>query len=93
MNVCHIKSLISDKKISYVIGDVVVLFRRKGKKGYPRKIEDDVEYTILDLIDDNLIIRKHSTDGHGWAQPIKIHKSYMISKGDLRDVKINSILS
>jgi len=76
--------------ITYSIGDEVVLFRRKSK--YPSLVEDGVIYTIQSIENDFLNIRKHSRDGHGWMQPIKVHKTYMLHPGDLRDIKLDFLL-
>lgn len=75
--------------ITYNVGETVVLFRRK--KAYP-KLEDDVEYTIQSIENDFLLVRKHSGDGIGWTAPIKVHKTYVISKSGLRDIKIDILL-
>ena len=75
----------------FQIGDKVTLFRRKGN-GYPASIEDGVEYFVEYIENDNLLVRRHSTDGIGFLQPIKVHKTYMVKKCILRDIKINSIL-
>jgi len=77
--------------ITYKVGDEVVLLKRK-RTGYPVQVEDGVTYIIKDIENDNLLIAKHSSDGIGWLQPIKVHKTYLINKSKLRDIKINSIL-
>lgn len=76
--------------ITYSIGDEVVLFRRKSK--YPSLVEDGVIYTIQSIENDFLNIRKHSRDGHGWMKPIKVHKTYMLHPGELRDIKLEILL-
>ena len=86
-----IKSNIRDGKVRFKVGDKVICFRRKTN-GHPRKIKDDVEYTIKSIINDDLLVTTHSLDGIGWSQVIKVHKTYMISKADLREIKINEIL-
>ena len=86
-----IKSNIRDGKVRFKVGDKVIWFRRKTN-GHPRKIKDDVEYTIKSIINDDLLVTTHSLDGIGWNQTIKVHKTYMISKVDLREIKINEIL-
>lgn len=75
--------------ISYHVGETVVLFRRK--KTYP-KLEDDVEYTIQSIENDFLFVRKNNPNGLGYSQPIKVHKTYVISKSGLRDIKIDILL-
>ena len=86
-----IKSNIREGKVRVKVGDKVICFRRKTN-GHPRKIKDDVEYTIKSIINDDLLVTTHSLDGIGWSQVIKVHKSYMISRKSLRDIKINEIL-
>jgi len=85
-----IKSNIKDGKVRFKVGDKVVCFRRKTN-GHPRKIKDDVEYTIKEINQDDLIVTNHSLDGIRHVI-IKVHKTYMISKADLREIKINEIL-
>jgi ferredoxin-fold anticodon binding domain-containing protein len=87
-----LKNMIKSGVITYEVGDEVVLLKRK-KTGYPKSIEDGEVYTIKDIENDHLIITKHSSDGIGWLQPIKVHKTYLINKSKLRDIKINSILN
>lgn len=86
-----IKSNIRDGRVKFRVGDKVICFRRKTN-GHPRMIKDDVEYTIKSIINDDLLVTTHSLDGIGWSQVIKVHKTYMISKADLREIKINEIL-
>jgi len=88
-----IKYKIKDNLIQFKIGDEVLIYRRKGKRGYPKSIEDNVVYTIRNIENDFLIIAKHSNDGIGWMTPIKIHKTYMISKNIIRDIKLDIILN
>ena len=77
--------------INYEIGDEVVLLKRKNT-GYPAQVEDDVIYTIKEIENDHILISK-SLVGLRWSQPIKVHKTYLINKSKLRDIKINSILN
>jgi hypothetical protein len=92
-----IKSNIKDGKVKFKVGDSVICFRRKAN-GHPRKIKDDVEYIIKSIVNDDLFVTTHSLDGIGWNAPllqhqaIKVHKTYLISKADLREIKINEIL-
>lgn len=81
---------IKNGTVRYSVGDEVVIFRRKSK--YPSLVEDGVVYTILNIENDFLNIRKRSLDGHGWLQPIKVHKTYMIHPGELRDIKLDILL-
>ena len=91
MDTWTIKNNIRDAKVKFKVGDKVICFRRKTN-GHPKSIKDDVEYTIKSIVNDDLFIATHSLDGIGWNQVIKVHKSYMISKTDLREIKINEIL-
>ncbi len=72
-------------------GDKVVIFRRK-KSGYPRAILDGVEYTVRNTDNDSLYLAVTSTDGVGWMQPIKVHRSYMVPKSLWRDWRLTLIL-
>lgn len=86
-----IKDKIKQGEISYNIGDEVVVVRRK-KNGHPRNLKDGISYIIRDIENDNLIVAEHSSDGIGFLQPIKVHKTYVCNKSLLRDIKINDIL-
>jgi len=77
--------------ITFQKGDVVKVFRRKSN-GYPGGLKDDEEYFIGSIDNDSLYVSKHSSDGIGFTQPIKVHKTYMMNKNTLRDIKLNSIL-
>ncbi len=72
-------------------GDKVVIFRRKGS-GYPRGILDGVEYTVHNTDNESLHVAVHSTDGVGWMQQIKVHRSYMVPKSLWRDWRLTLIL-
>lgn len=87
-----IKDEIERGLISFSKGDEVILFRRKSS-GYPAGIKDDVEYTIKKVECDAIYVSTHSSDGVGWLQPIKVHKTYMIPKYYLRDIKLDSLLN
>lgn len=86
-----IKNMIKNGLITYIIGDEVVLLKRK-KSGYPRSIKDGEVYIVTSIENDQIIVSQHSSDGIGWLQQIKVHKTYLINKSKLRDIKINSIL-
>jgi len=86
MDTWIIRGKIKRGLVGFSVGETVVLFRRK--KTYP-KLEDGVEYTIQSIENDFLLVRNHSTDGIGWNQPIKVHKTYVMSKSGLRDIKID----
>lgn len=91
MDTWKVKDKIRSGEISFEIGDKVVIFRRK-KSGYPKGILDGVEYTIRFIDGDFLGIARHSSDGIGWLQTIKIHRSYMVPKSIWRDWKMSLIL-
>lgn len=86
-----LKDMIKRGIITFHKGDSVIVFRRKSN-GYPRSIKDNEEYIITGIEDSSLIVSKHSTDGIGFLPPKKVHKTYMIQKFMIRDLKINSIL-
>ncbi len=78
--------------ITYHKGDDVVILRRK-LSGYPRGIKDGEVYNIREVINDDIVVSQKSSDGTGWLQSIKVHKTYMISKRILRNIKLEEILS
>ena len=83
--------MIKRGSITYHKGDDVVVLRRK-LSGYPRGIKDGETYIIREVINDDIVVAQNSLDGVGWLQSIKVHKTYMISKRILRNIKLNSIL-
>jgi hypothetical protein len=91
MDTRNLIGYIKNGSVDYKVGDKVICFRRNSR-GHPRSIKDDVEYTIKSITYDDLYVARHSLDGIGWSQVIKVHKSYMISRKALRDIKINEIL-
>lgn len=86
------KNMIKSGVITYLVGDEVVLLKR-NKRGYPRAVKDGEVYIIQKIENDHLIISQHSSDGVGWLSSTKVHKTYLINKSKLRDIKINSILN
>lgn len=86
-----INDMIKKGMVSYQLDDKVVIFRRKSN-GYPKSIKDDVEYTIKRVEYDSIYVTTHSSDGVGWLQPTKVHKTYMIPKYALREVNLNRLL-
>jgi hypothetical protein len=89
LNSLNIKDLIKRGFLSYNLGDDVILFRRKNN-GYPNKIKDDITYTIEEINHDgHVFIREKNSD---LFARIKVHKSYLINKSILREIKLNSIL-
>lgn len=91
MDTGNLIGYIKNGSVDYEVGDKVICFRRNSR-GHPRSIKDDVEYTIKSITYDDLHVAIHSLDGIGWNNEIKVHKSYMISRKSLRDIKINEIL-
>jgi hypothetical protein len=91
MNTWKIKDKIKNGQIDYCVGDTVFIFRRK-KSGYPRGIVDNIEYTIRSIDRDVINVAVHSSDGIGWMQPIRVHRSYMIPKSIWRDMRLSIIL-
>ena len=91
MDVWKIKDMIKSGEIRYIEGDKVVIFRRK-KSGYPKTILDGVEYTVRHTDNESIRVAVHSSDGVGWMQPIKVHRSYMVHKNLWRDWKLSLIL-
>lgn len=102
MNYWILKDKIKRGLISYNIGDEVVCFRRKSN-GHPRGVKDNVIYTIKNIDDDgHLYIATLSSDTDSinsssftpnrsvrFMQPIRVHKTYMINKSELRNIKLN----
>ena len=75
------------------IGDVVYLIKRKAN-GFPKNINDNTPYIIQDIEGNNdvLIIARQASDGIGYYQSVKIHKSYMSGLSTIRDMKIEELL-
>ena len=65
-----------------------------AKKNLRQKINKQLKEmpTFREVINDDIVVAQHSLDGIGWLQSIKVHKTYMISKRILRNIKLNSIL-
>lgn len=84
MDIWRIKNSINNGEINYKIGDIVVLFRRKGKN--PRRLEYNTEYVVKEVIGDYLNIEIDSL-------LFKVHKTYMIQKSYIRDIKISRLIS
>ena len=87
-----VKNMIKNGSITYEMGDEVVLLKRK-KSGYPKSIKDGDIYIVQQIENDHLIVNQHSSDGKGWLQSIKVHRSYMIPKYALRDINLKKILN
>lgn len=72
--------------ISFQKNECVYVFRRK-RNGHPRALKDNIGYFILSEDSDSLFVIQ--TDG---VAAIKVHKTYMVNKKTLRDIKLNLIL-
>lgn len=88
----YIKDKIRRGFITYKKGDEVVLLRRK-KNGHPRGLKDGVIYIVREIEGDHLIVAQHSSDGIGFLQQVKVHKSYVGNKTTIRDIKIDEVLN
>jgi len=92
MNVWVMKDKIKRGLIDFNLGDEVICFCRKSN-GHPKSIKDGVVYVIKHIdLDGHLMVAQRSSNGVGFLQPIRVHKTYMIQKYILRDIKLNSIL-
>ena len=58
----------------------------------PKGIKDDIEYTIRGIYGEGIEVALNSSNGIGWLQSIKVHRSYMIPKYALRDINLNRLL-
>ena len=89
----HIIDSIKNGTIKYRAGDEVQVFRRK-KNGYPKGLEDDVTYYVLEDNGDTVTISKNRAEHlKKFATSFKrIHKTFLINKAALRDIKIKLIL-
>lgn len=87
-----ITDMIKKGMINYQVDSEVVLFRKKSN-GYPAGIKEYVEYTIKRVEGEAIYVAIHSSDGIGWLQPIKVHRSYMIPKYTLRDINLKKLLN
>ena len=91
MNTWILKDKIKRGYITFDIGDEVICFHRKSN-GYPKGIKDDIEYTIRGIYGEGIEVALNSSNGIGWLQSIKVHRSYMIPKYALRDINLNRLL-
>ncbi len=85
MDTWKIKDNIKSGFIEFNVDDVVILFRRKGKN--PRNIVFNKDY-IVRYKDDNALGVSSLNDD----QIFKIHKTYMVPKSYIRDIKINKLI-
>ena len=82
---------IKNGAVEYSINDEVVIFRRKGK--YPVKIKDNTTYIITDIEGDFLILkRKDDANWKSYTDTVKVHKTYMIQPGEIRNIKLDILL-
>ncbi len=93
MNNWIIKDKIKRGLIDFNLGDEVICFCRKSN-GHPKSIKDGVVYVIKHIdLDGHLMVAQRSSNGVGFLQPVRVHKTYMINTSELRNVKLNSILN
>ena len=50
-------------------------------------------YVFKRVEGESIYVALHSSDGIGWLQPIKVHRTYMIPKYALREVNLNRLLT
>jgi hypothetical protein len=86
-----LKDTIMSGSISYVIGDRVIVFRRKGN-GYPRKLIDGTTYVVIRLWGDSVEVLEEGKDLGGRVNGYKVHKSFLIQKDIFREMKIDELL-
>ena len=86
-----ITDMIKKGMITYQVDSQVIHFRKKSN-GYPSGIKEDVDYTIKRVEGEAIYVAIHSSDGVGWLQPIKVHRTYMIPKYALREANLNRLL-
>lgn len=84
MDAWKIRDLIITGVIKFNINDVVILFRRKGKN--PKNIEYDQDYVVISIDMDFLLVESIS------KQVFKIHKTYVVPKYYIRNMKIDKII-
>jgi hypothetical protein len=85
----HLEQMRSEHKI----GDIVYLIKRKSN-GFPKSINDDIPYTIQAIEGNNdvLIIARQASNGIGYYQSVKIHKSYMSGLSFIRNKRLEELL-
>lgn len=87
-DIWKLKDMIKNDIIDYNIGDKVIIFRRKSNNF--KQIKDNVDYVIIGIERDSLII--NLADTKKLHKTIKIHKTYMITREYLRDFKLSKIV-
>lgn len=91
MDTWKIKDTIMSGGISFVIGDRVIVFRRKGN-GYPRQLTDGNTYVVIRLWGDSVEVLEEGKDLVGRPNGYKVHKSFLIQKDIFREIKIDELL-
>ena len=93
MDTWKLKDMIKNGTINYKKGDVVVVFRRKAN-GYPKNLIDGQDYVVISFGDEDRLELLNLKDYQSKVNTkcIKVHKSFIIPKTILRDIKIDEIL-
>jgi hypothetical protein len=91
MNVWKLVDKIKSGSVTYSPGDELILIRRKSN-GYPNAIKDDEQWFLKKEDREFLIIAKRSLNGIGWLQEKRIHRTYLIPKYYLREIKLEELL-
>ena len=91
MDTWKLKDTIMSGGISYVIGDRVIVFRRKGN-GYPRQLIDGTTYVVIRLWGESVEVLEEAKDLGGRPNGYKVHKSFLIQKDIFREMKIDELL-
>jgi hypothetical protein len=91
MDTWKLKDTIMSGGISYVIGDRVIVFRRKGN-GYPRQLIDGTTYVVIRLWGESVEVLEEGKDLGGRPNGYKVHKSFLIQKDIFREMKIDELL-
>lgn len=90
MDIWTIKDKIKNGTIDFVVGDEIVVFRRK-KNGHPRSIKDGERFFVKTVEREFLIVAKRGPD-NGWTQQVKVHKYYVMPRSVWREIRLNSLL-
>lgn len=99
MDTWKLKDTIMSGSISYMIGDRVIVFRRKGN-GYPRQLIDGTTYVVIRRWGESVEVLEEGKDpgsvNHfhlgGRQNGYKVHKSFLIQKDIFREMKIDELL-
>lgn len=82
--------MIKNGSIYYNKGDCVQLFRKKNN-GYPKKLDFNTDYKIVNIYPEYLEIRLFTNENIE-SPLIKVSKFYMCNKSIIRDIKIKYLL-